>query len=210
MLAVAKPNGVLSMTEGTTKGVATLRCRRARRQPSCPDPGRRPLARGVGASTGPGRVRMYGALEDAPRARFTSEVAFAARRWTRRLAVGVAHGASLAGPTIVDEPIQKKPAETEVEALASNADFACPLPRPGPAGNTKSAPRAALGFPLVGMGPPPKKRVIETSHGVSCSTLANVSAGSTCPARLPGGGATCPPRAGRWLRCQRNTGTRRH
>ena len=96
--------------------------------------------------------------------------AFAARRVEKTyLAVGVAQdGASLAGPTIVDEPIQKKPAETEVEPLAQSPDFA--LLRCKARTGRKHQVRkhcAALGFPLVGEVSPPKKRVIESpSKGI--------------------------------------------
>ena len=90
---------------------------------------------------------------------------FAARRVEKTyLAVGaVQNGASLTGPTTVDEPIQKKPAETEIEPLAQTADFA--LLRCKARTGRKHQVRkhcAALGFPLVGEVSPPKKRVIES------------------------------------------------
>ena len=83
------------------------------------------------------------------------------------LAVGVVQdGASLTGPTNIDEPIQNKPATTVVEPLAQTADFA--LLRCKARTGRKHQVRkhcAALGFPLVGEVSPPKKRVIESpSH----------------------------------------------
>ena len=125
VIAVAKPNGVLSMTEGTTKGVATL-----------PDAVEHaygvtlsdlggPLARGV-VHRLDRDVSGCMVLAKTRRAHALLVREFAARRVEKTyLAVGAAQdGASLTGPTIVDEPIQNKPAETEVEPLASNADFA--------------------------------------------------------------------------------------
>ena len=167
LLAVSKPNGVLSMTEGTTKGVATL-----------PDAVEHaygvtlsdlggPLARGV-VHRLDRDVSGCMVLAKTRRAHALLVREFAARRVEKTyLAVGVAQdGASLTGPTIVDEPIQAKPAETEVEPLASNADFA--LLRCKARTGRKHQVRkhcAALGFPLVGEVSPPKKRVIESpSH----------------------------------------------
>ena len=128
VLAISKPNGVLSMTEGTTKGVATL-----------PDAVERaygvelsdlggPLARGV-VHRLDRDVSGCVVLAKTRRAHALLIREFAARRVEKTyLAVGAAQdGASLTGPTTVDEPIQNKPAETEVEPLASNAEF--PMPR---------------------------------------------------------------------------------
>ena len=125
VLAVAKPNGVLSMTEGTTKGVATL-----------PDAVEHaygvtlsdlggPLARGV-VHRLDRDVSGCVVLAKTRRAHALLVREFAARRVEKTyLAVGAAQdGARLAGPTTVDEPIQGKPAATEIEPLASNADFA--------------------------------------------------------------------------------------
>jgi len=167
VLAVSKPNGVLSMTEGTTKGVATL-----------PDAVEHAYGVGLSDLGGPlarGVVHrldrdVSGCMVLAKTRRKHALLVrdFAARRVEKTyLAVGVAQdGASLTGPTIVDEPIQAKPAETEVEPLASNADFA--LLRCKARTGRKHQVRkhcAALGFPLVGEVSPPKKRVIESpSH----------------------------------------------
>ena len=125
VLAVAKPNGVLSMTEGTTKGVATL-----------PDAVEHaygvelsdlggPLARGV-VHRLDRDVSGCMMLAKTRRAHALLVREFAARRVEKTyLAVGaVQNGASLTGPTTVDEPIQGKPAETEVEPLAQTAEFA--------------------------------------------------------------------------------------
>ena len=167
VIAVSKPNGVLSMTEGTTKGVATL-----------PDAVEHaydvelsdlggPLARGV-VHRLDRDVSGCMVLAKTRRAHALLIREFAARRVEKTyLAVGaVQTGASLAGPTTVDEPIQAKPAETEVEPLASNAEFA--LLRCKARTGRKHQVRkhcAALGFPLVGEVSPPKKRVIESpSH----------------------------------------------
>ena len=166
VLAVAKPNGVLSMTEGTTKGVATL-----------PDAVEHaygvelsdlggPLARGV-VHRLDRDVSGCVVLAKTRRAHALLIREFAARRVEKTyLAVGaVQDGASLTGPTTVDEPIQGKPAATEIEALAQAADFA--LLRCKARTGRKHQVRkhcAALGFPLVGEVSPPKKRVIETSH----------------------------------------------
>ena len=167
VLAVAKPNGVLSMTEGTTKGVATL-----------PDAVEHaygvtlsdlggPLARGV-VHRLDRDVSGCMVLAKTRRAHALLVREFAARRVEKTyLAVGVAQdGASLAGPTTVDEPIQNKAAETEVEPLSQTADFA--LLRCKARTGRKHQVRkhcAALGFPLVGEVSPPKKRVIENpSH----------------------------------------------
>jgi 23S rRNA-/tRNA-specific pseudouridylate synthase len=167
VLAVSKPNGVLSMTEGTTKGVATL-----------PDAVEHaygvelsdlggPLARGV-VHRLDRDVSGCMVLAKTRRAHALLIREFAARRVEKTyLAVGVVQdGASLAGPTTVDEPIQGKPAETEVEPLAQTADFA--LFRCKARTGRKHQVRkhcAALGFPLVGEVSPPKKRVIESpSH----------------------------------------------
>ena len=169
VIAVAKPNSVLSMTEGTTKGVATL-----------PDAVEHaydvelsdlggPLARGV-VHRLDRDVSGCMVLAKTRRAHALLIREFAARRVEKTyLAVGVAQdGASLAGPTIVDEPIQKKPAETEVEPLAQSPDFA--LLRCKARTGRKHQVRkhcAALGFPLVGEVSPPKKRVIESpSKGI--------------------------------------------
>ena len=154
------------MTEGTTKGVATL-----------PDAVEHaygvelsdlggPLARGV-VHRLDRDVSGCMVLAKTRRAHALLVRAFAARRVEKTyLAVGVVQdGASLTGPTIIDEPIQGKPAATEVEPLASNADFA--LLRCKARTGRKHQVRkhcAALGFPLVGEVSPPKKRVIETSH----------------------------------------------
>jgi len=164
VIAVAKPNGVLSMTEGTTKGVAML-----------PDAVEHaygvelsdlggPLARGV-VHRLDRDVSGCMVLAKTRRAHALLVREFAARRVEKTyLAVGVAQdGASLTGPTTVDEPIQGKPAATEVEPLASNADFA--LLRCKARTGRKHQVRkhcAALGFPLVGEVSPPKKRVIES------------------------------------------------
>ena len=167
LIAVSKPNGVLSMTEGTTKGVATL-----------PDAVEHaygvelsdlggPLARGV-VHRLDRDVSGCMVLAKTRRAHALLVRAFAARRVEKTyLAVGVAQdGASLTGPTTVDEPIQAKPAETEVEPLAQTTDFA--LLRCKARTGRKHQVRkhcAALGFPLVGEVSPPKKRVIESpSH----------------------------------------------
>ena len=167
VLAVAKPNGVLSMTEGTTKGVATL-----------PDAVEHaygvelsdlggPLARGV-VHRLDRDVSGCVVLAKTRRAHALLIREFAARRVEKTyLAVGaVQDGASLAGPTIIDEPIQAKPAETEIEPLAQTADFA--LLRCKARTGRKHQVRkhcAALGFPLVGEVSPPRKRVIESpSH----------------------------------------------
>jgi len=167
VIAVAKPNGVLSMTEGTTKGVATL-----------PDAVEHaygvtlsdlggPLARGV-VHRLDRDVSGCMVLAKTRRAHALLVREFAARRVEKTyLAVGaVQDGASLTGPTTVDEPIQGKPAATEIEPLASNADFS--LLRCKARTGRKHQVRkhcAALGFPLVGEVSPPKKRVIENpSH----------------------------------------------
>ena len=166
VIAVAKPNGVLS-TEGTTKGVATL-----------PDAVEHaygvtlsdlggPLARGV-VHRLDRDVSGCMVLAKTRRAHALLVREFAARRVEKTyLAVGVAQdGASLTGPTTVDEPIQNKAAETEIEPLAQTADFA--LLRCKARTGRKHQVRkhcAALGFPLVGEVSPPKKRVIESpSH----------------------------------------------
>ena len=125
VIAVAKPNGVLSMTEGTTKGVATL-----------PDAVEHaygvtlsdlggPLARGV-VHRLDRDVSGCMVLAKTRRAHALLVREFAARRVEKTyLAVGAAQGgASLTGPTIIDEPIQSKPAATEIEPLAQTADFA--------------------------------------------------------------------------------------
>ena len=125
VIAVAKPNGVLSMTEGTTKGVATL-----------PDAVEHaygvtlsdlggPLARGV-VHRLDRDVSGCMVLAKTRRAHALLVRAFAARNVDKTyLAVGaVQNGASLTGPTIIDEPIQSKPAATEIEPLAQTADFA--------------------------------------------------------------------------------------
>ena len=167
IIAVAKPNGVLSMTEGTTKGVATL-----------PDAVEHaygvelsdlggPLARGV-VHRLDRDVSGCMVLAKTRRAHALLVRAFAARRVEKTyLAVGVAQdGASLTGPTIIDEPIQAKPAATEIEPLAQTADFAL-LRCKARTGRKHQVRRhcAALGFPLVGEVSPPKKRVIENpSH----------------------------------------------
>ena len=166
VIAVAKPNGVLSMTEGTTKGVATL--------PDAVEPAYDvelsdlggPLARGV-VHRLDRDVSGCMVLAKTRRAHALLIREFAARRVEKTyLAVGAAQdGASLTGPTIIDEPIQNKAAETEVEPLSQTADFA--LLRCKARTGRKHQVRkhcAALGFPLVGEVSPPKKRVIETSH----------------------------------------------
>ena len=125
IIAVAKPNGVLSMTEGTTKGVATL-----------PDAVEHaygvelsdlggPLARGV-VHRLDRDVSGCMMLAKTRRAHALLIREFAARRVEKTyLAVGVAqNGASLTGPTIIDEPIQAKPAETEIEPLSQTENFA--------------------------------------------------------------------------------------
>ena len=109
VIAVSKPNGVLSMTEGTTKGVATL-----------PDAVEHaygvelsdlggPLARGV-VHRLDRDVSGCMVLAKTRRAHALLIREFAARRVEKTyLAVGVVQdGASLTGPTIVDEPIQGK------------------------------------------------------------------------------------------------------
>ena len=194
MIAVSKPNGVLSMTEGTTKGVATL-----------PDAVEHaygvtlsdlggPLARGV-VHRLDRDVSGCMVLAKTRRAHALLVRAFAARRVDKTyLAVGaVQNGASLAGPTIVDEPIQGKPATTEIEALAQTADFA--LLRCKARTGRKHQVRkhcAALGFPLVGEVSPPKKRVIESpSH-------KGIMLHAAC-LRVPGVvDVSCPPPA--WWR----------
>ena len=167
VLAISKPNGVLSMTEGTTKGVATL-----------PDAVEHaydvelsdlggPLARGV-VHRLDRDVSGCMVLAKTRRAHALLIREFAARRVEKTyLAVGaVQNGASLTGPTTVDEPIQGKAAATEIEPLAQTADFA--LLRCKARTGRKHQVRkhcAALGFPLVGEVSPPKKRVIESpSH----------------------------------------------
>ena len=167
VIAVSKPNGVLSMTEGTTKGVATL-----------PDAVEHaygvelsdlggPLARGV-VHRLDRDVSGCMVLAKTRRAHALLVRAFAARKVDKTyLAVGVAQdGASLTGPTIIDEPIQKKPAETEIAPLAQTDEFA--LLRCKARTGRKHQVRkhcAALGFPLVGEVSPPKKRVVESpSH----------------------------------------------
>ncbi len=167
VIAVAKPNGVLSMTEGTTKGVATLPdAVEYAYDVELSDLGG-PLARGV-VHRLDRDVSGCMVLAKTRRAHALLIREFAARRVDKTyLAVGaVQNGASLTGPTIVDEPIQGKPAATEVEPLASNADFA--LLRCKARTGRKHQVRkhcAALGFPLVGEVSPPKKRVIESpSH----------------------------------------------
>ena len=169
VIAVAKPNGVLSMTEGTTKGVATL-----------PDAVEHayvvelsdlggPLARGV-VHRLDRDVSGCVVLAKTRRAHALLIREFAARRVEKTyLAVGVAQdGARLTGPTTVDELIQGKAAATEIEALAQAADFA--LLRCKARTGRKHQVRkhcAALGFPLVGEVSPPKKRVIESpSKGI--------------------------------------------
>ena len=166
MLAVAKPNGVLSMTEGTTKGVATLPdAVEYAYDVELSDLGG-PLARGV-VHRLDRDVSGCMVLAKTRRAHALLVREFAARRVEKTyLAVGAAQdGAGLTGPTTVDEPIQNKPAQTEVEPLAQTADFA--LLRCKARTGRKHQVRkhcAALGFPLVGEVSPPKKRVIETSH----------------------------------------------
>ena len=113
------------MTEGTTKGVATL-----------PDAVEHaygvklsdlggPLARGV-VHRLDRDVSGCMVLAKTRRAHALLVREFAARRVEKTyLAVGAAQGgASLTGPTIIDEPIQSKPAATEIEPLAQTADFA--------------------------------------------------------------------------------------
>ena len=167
LIAVAKPNGVLSMTEGTTKGVATLPDAIEHAYGVTLSDLGGPLARGV-VHRLDRDVSGCMVLAKTRRAHALLVRAFAARRVEKTyLAVGVVQdGASLTGPIIIDEPIQAKPAETEVEPLASNADFA--LLRCKARTGRKHQVRkhcAALGFPLVGEVSPPKKRVIESpSH----------------------------------------------
>ena len=164
LLAVSKPNGVLSMTEGTTKGVATLPdAVEYAYDVELSDLGG-PLARGV-VHRLDRDVSGCMVLAKTRRAHALLVRDFAARRVEKTyLAVGaVQNGASLTGPTTVDEPIQKKPAETEIEPLAQTADFA--LLRCKARTGRKHQVRkhcAALGFPLVGEVSPPKKRVIES------------------------------------------------
>ena len=193
VIAVAKPNGVLSMTEGTTKGVATL-----------PDAVEHaygvtlsdlggPLARGV-VHRLDRDVSGCMVLAKTRRAHALLIREFAARRVEKTyLAVGaVQDGASLAGPTTVDEPIQGKPAATEIEPLASNADFSL-LRCKARTGRKHQVRRhcAALGYPLVGEVSPPKKRVIETSHKGIMLHAASL--------RVPGVvDVSCPPPA--WWR----------
>ena len=194
VIAVAKPNGVLSMTEGTTKGVATL-----------PDAVEHaygvelsdlggPLARGV-VHRLDRDVSGCMVLAKTRRAHALLVREFAARRVEKTyLAVGVAQEcASLTGPTTVDEPIQDKAAETEIEPLAQTADFA--LLRCKARTGRKHQVRkhcAALGFPLVGEVSPPKKRVIENpSHKGIMLHAASL--------RVPGVvDVACPPPA--WWR----------
>ena len=167
LIAVAKPNGVLSMTEGTTKGVATLPDAIEHAYGVTLSDLGGPLARGV-VHRLDRDVSGCMVLAKTRRAHALLVRAFAARRVEKTyLAVGVVQdGASLTGPIIIDEPIQAKPAETQVEPLASNADFA--LLRCKARTGRKHQVRkhcAALGFPLVGEVSPPKKRVIESpSH----------------------------------------------
>ena len=119
VIAVAKPNGVLSMTEGTTKGVATLPDAVEHAYGVALSDLGGPLARGV-VHRLDRDVSGCMVLAKTRRAHALLIREFAARRVEKTyLAVGVAQdGASLTGPTTVDEPIQKKPAETEIEPLA--------------------------------------------------------------------------------------------
>ena len=166
VIAVAKPNGVLSMTEGTTKGVATLPDAVEHAYGVALSDLGGPLARGV-VHRLDRDVSGCMVLAKTRRAHALLIREFAARRVEKTyLAVGaVQNGASLAGPTTVDELIQGKAAATEIEALAQAADFA--LLRCKARTGRKHQVRkhcAALGYPLVGEVSPPKKRVIETSH----------------------------------------------
>jgi len=193
-IAVSKPNGVLSMTEGTTKGVATLPDAVEHAYGVALSDLGGPLARGV-VHRLDRDVSGCMVLAKTRRAHALLVRDFAARKVEKTyLAVGVVQdGASLTGPIIIDEPIQNKPAETEIEALAQTADFA--LLRCKARTGRKHQVRkhcAALGFPLVGEVSPPKKRVIESpSHKGIMLHAASL--------RVPGVvDVSCPPPA--WWR----------
>ena len=194
LIAVAKPNGVLSMTEGTTKGVATLPDAIEHAYGVTLSDLGGPLARGV-VHRLDRDVSGCMVLAKTRRAHALLVRAFAARRVEKTyLAVGVVQdGASLTGPIIIDEPIQAKPAATEIEPLAQTADFA--LLRCKARTGRKHQVRkhcAALGFPLVGEVSPPKKRVIENP------SQKGIMLHAAC-LRVPGVvDVSCPPPA--WWR----------